>query len=138
MLRKTALSGAVAAIAALLFGAASLNAAPVKLARHPDFNAGRITFSYLGDIWTAGEDGNGVHRLTDNLAREVYPRFSPDGKWIVFTSDRAGFRDEWYLTAMMPQPYGDLFAIRADGSGSAVQLTDDKWEDGLPFWATVR
>lgn len=69
---------------------------------------------------------------------DMHPRFSPDGRWVVFTSDRAGMRDEWYLSALMPQPYGDLFAVHADGSGPAVQLTNDKWEDGLPFWTTVR
>jgi hypothetical protein len=35
--------------------------------------AGRVAFSYLGDIWTANEDGTGVLRITDNSA--VYPRF---------------------------------------------------------------
>jgi TolB protein len=65
---------------------------------------------------------------------DVHPRFSPDGKWVIIASDRAGFRDEWYLSGMFPQPYGDLFAIRADGNGQAIQLTDDKWEDSLPIW----
>src|SRR4051812_42651546 len=59
----------------LLVGAVTLAAAPVRLARHPDYHAGRIAFSYLGDIWTANEDGTVVQRLTDNRAREVYPRF---------------------------------------------------------------
>ena len=54
-------------------------AGPVKLARHPDYHAGRVAFSYLGDIWTANEDGTGVQRITDNSAREIYPRFSRDG-----------------------------------------------------------
>ncbi len=31
-------------------------ASPVRLARHPDYHAGKIAFSYLGDIWT-GERG---------------------------------------------------------------------------------
>jgi hypothetical protein len=57
MLRRTFLGAAVTAIVALAFGAASLSAAPVRLARHPDYHAGKVTFSYLGDIWTANEDG---------------------------------------------------------------------------------
>ena len=67
--------------------------------------------------------------------RDMHPRFSPDGKWIVFTSDRAGFMDEWITTSLVaPQPYGELFAISTDGSGPAFRLTDDKWEDALAFW----
>ena len=33
---------------------------PIKLARHPDYHAGKIAFSYMGDIWTANEDGTSV------------------------------------------------------------------------------
>lgn len=33
---------------------------------------------------------------------DMHPRFSPDGRWIVFTSDRAGFMDEWPLSGMFP------------------------------------
>jgi tricorn protease len=72
----------------LLACAAIAAAGPIKLARHPDYHAGRIAFSYLGDIMTANEDGSGVLRITDNGAREVYPRFSPDGLWMAFSSNR--------------------------------------------------
>ncbi len=47
-------------------------------------------------------------------------------------------RDEWLLSGMFPQPYGDLFAIRADATGDAVQLTDDKWENSLAIWMRPR
>ena len=65
---------------------------------------------------------------------DVHPRFSPAGRWIVFTSDRAGFRDEFVLSGGFPQAHGTIFAVPVDGSGPAIRLTDDKWEDGLPFW----
>lgn len=65
---------------------------------------------------------------------DMHPRFSPDGRWIVFTSDRAGFMDEWPLSGMFPQPYGELFAIPVDGSRPALRLTHDKWEDALAYW----
>src|SRR6186713_3081284 len=48
-------------------------AGPIKLARYPDYHAGRIAFSYMGDIWVAGEDGSNPVRLTVNTARETYP-----------------------------------------------------------------
>jgi Tol biopolymer transport system component len=68
---------------------------------------------------------------------DMHPRFSPDGAWIVFTSDRAGYMDEWPLSGLFPQPYGELFAVPIDGSHPAVRLTHDKWEDALPFWSEV-
>src|SRR5688572_32768606 len=97
MFRRTVAAAAIAILT--LAGSAALDAAPVKLARHPDYHAGKITFTYLGDIWTANEDGTAVHRLTDNIAREVYPRFSPDGKWIAFASNRYGNYDVFIVSA---------------------------------------
>lgn len=99
MFRRTTVGAAITAIVALAFATASLSAAPVKLARHPDYHAGKIAFSYLGDIWTANEDGRDPHRVTDNIAREVYPRFSPDGKWIAFASNRYGNYDVFVVAA---------------------------------------
>jgi len=69
------------------------SAAEARLVRYPDYHAGRIAFTYLGDIWTADENGQNVRRLTVHKARDVYPRFSPDGKWIAFSSDRNGNLD---------------------------------------------
>ena len=80
MVRRASVAVCLTAVLALAFGAAVPTAAPVRLARHPDYHGGKVVFSYLGDIWMANEDGSNVHRLTDNLAREVYPRFSPDGR----------------------------------------------------------
>jgi TolB protein len=68
---------------------------------------------------------------------DMHARFSPDGKWIVFNSDRTGYMDEWPLCGRCPQPYGELFAIPVDGSSRAVRLTNDKWENGLPFWSSA-
>ena len=70
-----------------------------RLLRHPTYSNGKIAFSYLGDIWLANEDGSEVRRLTDNIARDVYPRFSPDGKWIAFSSNRSGNHDVYVVSA---------------------------------------
>lgn len=66
----------------------------------------------------------------------MHPRFSPDGKWVVFTSSRSGFNDEWPLT-WYPQPYGELWSVPVAG-GAAVRLTHDKWEDGPSDWGFQR
>jgi tricorn protease len=84
-------------ILVFLLAAVVAGAAPVKLARTPDYHAGKIAFSYLGDIWVVDEDGSNPRRLTDNVARDINPRFSPDGKWIAFSSDRYGNYDVFVM-----------------------------------------
>jgi tricorn protease len=79
--------------------AAVAAAEPVRLARHPDYHAGKVVFSYLGDVWIANEDGTAVRRLTDHAERETYPRFSPDGKWIAFSSTRYGNNDVFVVAS---------------------------------------
>jgi Tol biopolymer transport system component len=74
----------------------------------------------------------------DLTGLDMHPRFSPDGKWIVFTSDRGGYMDEWFTTSIFaPQPYGELYALAVDGSSPVIRLTEDKWEDSLAFWGAA-
>ena len=53
MVRTVSRGVLLAGLLILTVGAPSMHAAPVRLARHPDYHAGTIAFSYLGDIWTA-------------------------------------------------------------------------------------
>jgi len=110
MTRKLLLASLL--LPALMFGQA-------RLLRHPSYSKGKVAFSYLGDIWTANEDGTGVLRVTDHKAREVYPRFSPDGKWIAFSSNREGNYD--------------VYVIAATG-GKAKQLTFHSADDNVVGW----
>ena len=99
MSRRRALAVLLCVLAGSFVLASQTAANPVRLARHPDYHAGKIVFSYLGDIWTANEDGSNVHRITDNTGRDVYPRFSPDGRWIAFSSNRYGNYDVFVVAA---------------------------------------
>ncbi len=90
-----------------------------KLTRYPSYHQGRVAFSYMGDIWTADENGGNVQRLTVNSARDVYPRYSPDGKWIAFSSDRNGNLD--------------VYIIPVHG-GDAKQLTYHSADDTVLGW----
>lgn len=86
------------------------------------------------EIYTIKPDGTGLRRLTNTPGNDSHPAWSPDGQWIIFTSSRMGFKDESPLYDGIPQPDGELFVMRPDGS-DVRQLTDNQWEDGTPAWA---
>ena len=92
----------------------------IKLARHPDYHEGKIVFSYLGNLWVVDEDGSNPRRLTVNRAHDIHPRFSPDGKWIAFSSSRYGNYD--------------VFVIPAEG-GEAKRLTYHSADDTVVGWS---
>jgi Tol biopolymer transport system component len=85
------------------------------------------------EIYTIKPDGTGLRRLTHSPGNDSHPAWSPDGQWIIFTSSLMGFKDEGPLYDGIPQPAGELFVMRADGS-DIRQLTDNQWEDGTPAW----
>ena len=86
-----------------LLGAAALPAQqpePAKFVRYAHVaNDGTIAFTYHDDIWVAKADGSDPRRLTAHVARDYMPRFSPDGRWIAFTSNRLG-NDDVYVVAV--------------------------------------
>lgn len=58
-----------------------------------------IAFDLLGDIYTMPINGGTAKPLRTGLAWEVQPRFSPDGKKILFTSDAGGGDNIWWMDA---------------------------------------
>src|SRR5689334_24966605 len=56
-----------------------------------------IVFDLLGDLYTIPAAGGDATPLTSGMAFDAQPRFSPDGKSIVFTSDRDGGDNVWVM-----------------------------------------
>lgn len=83
-------------------------------------------------ILTIHPDGTGLKQLTHTIGNEAHMAWSPDGERMLFTSSRMGFKDE-VLYENNPQPYGEIFVMRYDGT-DVEQLTDDQWEEGTPAW----
>ncbi len=79
-----------------------------------------IVFDLLGDIYTMPATGGEATSITQGMAYDVQPRFSPDGERIVFVSDRSGAENLWLMAA--------------DGSDT-VQVTKEKTTDFIsPEW----
>ena len=74
----------------LMFFTLSSLFAQTKLLRFPDIHGSHLVFCYAGDIWKASADGGTAVRLTAHAGQELFPRFSPDGKWIAFTGQYDG------------------------------------------------
>ena len=56
-----------------------------------------IVFDLLGDIYTMPMSGGTATQLTSDIAWQMQPRFSPDGKHIAFTSDQGGGDNIWVM-----------------------------------------
>jgi Tol biopolymer transport system component len=80
------------------------------------------------ELYTIRPDGTGLRRLTNVYGNDAHASWCAGGNWILFSSGRMGFKDEMALYDAVPQPYGEIFAMRADGT-DVHQLTDNKWED---------
>ena len=56
-----------------------------------------VVFDLLGDLYVIPIAGGEARALTSGMAWDMQPRYSPDGRWIAFTSDRGGGDNVWVL-----------------------------------------
>jgi len=68
----------------------TLDAQGTRLLRQPTLSQEHVAFTYGADIWVAPRTGGLARRITATPAVESDPHFSPDGRWIAFTSNRSG------------------------------------------------
>ncbi|MFT4623826.1 MAG: imidazolonepropionase-like amidohydrolase/Tol biopolymer transport system component [Myxococcota bacterium] len=72
-----------------------------------------VVFDLLGDLYTVPIAGGEARALTEGMAWDMQPVFSPDGSKIAFTSDRSGGDNLWVMDA--------------DGSNPAA-VTDESFQ----------
>src|SRR5688572_18236440 len=80
-----------------------------------------IVFELLGDLYTLPVTGGEATRITSGQAYDMQPAFSPDGKKLVFISDRSGSENVWISNA--------------DGSKPRAITTTERDNYMSPAWA---
>lgn len=79
-----------------------------------------ILFELLGDLYTIPVTGGEATRITEGMAYDMQPRYSPDGSRIVFVSDRNGSENLW--------------VANADGSDPEARTKGEKQSYLSPIW----
>lgn len=94
---------------------------PSRFTRFPSLSPDgkQVCFSYQGNLWVVSSRGGVATRLTANDSYDSNPKWSPDGKWIAFNSDREGGTN--------------VFVIPSVG-GPARQITDHSSATSLGGW----
>ncbi len=86
----------------------------------------RIVYQRLAqgqwDLWLVNTDGTGIRQLTSGAGDKTDASFSPDGQWIVYSSDENA------------RELATLFIIPVAG-GASVQVTDRRGYAGAPSWS---
>ena len=80
-----------------------------------------IVFELLGNFYILPIEGGEARPLTSGMAFESQPRFSPDGQWIAFISDREGSENVWIM--------------KADGSEPRQLSKDEQAAFASPAWS---
>ncbi len=75
-----------------------------RLMRFPDINKNLVVFVYAGDIWSVDANGGEARHLTSHPGMELFPRISPDGKWIAFSGEYSGSRQVFVMPSVGGTP----------------------------------
>ena len=75
-----------------------------RLMLFPDIHNDKIAFVYGGDLWLASSAGGTARRVTSDSGRELFPKFSPDGKWLAFTGQYDGNFNVYVMPSDGGQP----------------------------------
>jgi tricorn protease len=120
-----------------------------RLLRFPNINGDLVVFVYAGDIWSVPASGGDARRLTSHPGLELFPKISPDGRWIAFSAEYSGSRQVYVMAAaggpprqltfyndagVMPPRGGYDYVVldwTADGSQVLVRCNRTPWGERM-------
>lgn len=125
----------IAVVLSLVF-AVSAGARVGEVSRHGAFPGrnGEIVFSSLRpgngnyQLYLMRRDGTRQRRITRGRGDKRFPKWSPDGKWIAYMSDRSK------RSGKKAYEIDVIYVVRADGTGS-LQLTRHAGSNSYPSWS---
>ncbi len=88
-----------AALLATLPVLAAPGATRAAIPRFPQPFGDRVVFVADGNIWSVPRAGGTALRLTSAPGQDMFPRVSPDGKWIAYTEASNAGTDAWVIPA---------------------------------------
>jgi Tol biopolymer transport system component len=85
----------------------------IVFVRGPSFD----DFDPASDVYSIRPDGSELTRLTDHPGFDGWPVWSPDGRWILFSSDRGASEEQQVRNRRDPNGFGGAgaFVMPADG-----------------------
>lgn len=76
------------------------------------------------DLWSINSDGSGVKQLTDTVHTDAFPAVTPDGRYIIFESNRERAHNIWRIDADGRNP---IRLTRGSYDDQPVSSPDGKW-----------
>ena len=73
---------------------------PAGYFRHPAVHGATVVFVCEDDLWSVSLEGGLPQRLTATAGGVSFPRFSPDGKQLAYTSTQEGAFDAYVMPAL--------------------------------------
>ena len=86
-----------------------------------------LVFGLLGDLYRLPITGGKAEPVTTGFAYDSEPRFSPDGKWLAFVSDRDGPDSVWLMPAAGGVPHRLLPVTPNPFNSARFQPTSPEW-----------
>src|SRR5262249_10609881 len=99
------MSAGLSCIGILLFVSSIPAQEEARLLRFPTIHGDQIVFAHAGNLYSVSASGGLARRLTATTeGYQMFPRFSPDGKWIAFTGQYDGNTQVYLMPAAGGRP----------------------------------